>query len=187
MSDCSLPTIENAVHAYYLISSSEASSNLARYDGIRYGHRNKEADNISDLYRNSRAEGFGREVKRRILLGTYALSSGHQEELYKKALKVRSMLAQQFSNAFEKYDIIAAPTCPTTAFKLGEKLDNPLKMYLDDIYTVTANLAGFPALSIPCGKGKNGMPVGIQLIGKPFSEKLLLNVGKTIEKEIGRL
>lgn len=187
LSDCSLPTIENAVQAYYLVSSSEASSNLARYDGIRYGHRNKEADNISDLYRNSRAEGFGREVKRRILLGTYALSSGHQEELYKKALKVRSMLAQQFSNAFEKYDIIAAPTCPTTAFKLGEKLDNPLKMYLDDIYTVTANLAGLPALSIPCGKGKNGMPVGIQLIGKPFSEKLLLNVGKTIEKEIGRL
>lgn len=179
--DCSLPTIKNTVPAYYLISSSEASSNLARYDGIRYGYRNEKADNISDLYRQSRTEGFGREVKRRILLGTYALSSGYQDQLYKKALKVRSMIFREFNEAFEKYDILAAPTCPTTAFKLGEKLNDPLKMYLNDIYTVAVNLAGLPALSVPCGKDKNGLPVGIQLIGKPFSERLLLNVGKSIE------
>lgn len=187
LSECSLPSIKNAVPAYYLISSSEASSNLARYDGIRFGYRNENAKNIADLYRLSRKEGFGSEVKRRILLGTYALSSGYQDELYKKALKVRSIIFQEFNSAFEKYDVIAAPTCPTTAFKLGEKLNDPLKMYLNDIYTVAVNLAGLPAISVPCGKGKNGLPVGIQLIGKPFSEKLLLNVGKRIEKEIGRL
>lgn len=187
LSYCSLPSIKNSVSAYYLISSSEASSNLARYDGIRYGYRNEKAGNISDLYRLSRSEGFGREVKRRIILGTYALSSGYQDELYKKALKVRSIIAREFNEAFEIYDVIAVPTCPTTAFKLGEKLNDPLKMYLNDIYTVAVNLAGLPALSVPCGKGKNGLPVGIQLIGKPFSEKLLLNVGKKIELEMGRL
>lgn len=186
LSECSLSSIKNAVPAYYLISSAEASSNLARYDGIRYGYRNNKVENISDLLRMSRAEGFGREVKRRIFLGTYALSSGYQDELYKKALKVRSIISRDFTDAFKKYDVIAAPTCPTTAFKLGEKLNDPLKMYLNDIYTVSVNLAGLPALSVPCGKGKNGLPVGIQLIGKPFSEKLLLNVGKNIEKEIGR-
>lgn len=185
--DCSLPSIKNAVSAYFLISSSEASSNLARYDGIRYGYRNAKAKDVSELYRLSRAEGFGREVKRRILLGTYALSSGYQDELYIKALKVRTMIAREFNEIFEKYDVIAAPTYPTTAFKLGEKLKDPLTMYLSDVHTVGVNLAGIPALSVPCGKGKNGLPVGIQLIGKPFSEKLLLNVGKNIEKEMGRL
>ncbi|MGI6125015.1 MAG: Asp-tRNA(Asn)/Glu-tRNA(Gln) amidotransferase subunit GatA [Acetivibrionales bacterium] len=187
LSNCTLPSIENAIQAYYLISSSEASSNLARYDGIRYGYRNDDAKNISDFYRKSRSEGFGREVKRRIILGTYALSTGRRDELYRMALKVRGIIAQDFSNTFEKYDIIAAPTSPTTAFKLGEKLNNPLKMYQNDIFTVAANLAGLPAVSIPCGIDKNGLPIGIQLIGKPFSEKLLLNVGKIIERESGRL
>lgn len=187
LSECSLPSIKNAVPAYYIISSSEASSNLARFDGIRYGYRDENAKNISDLYRRSRSEGFGREVKRRILLGTYALSSGYQDELYKKALKVRSMISREFNNAFKKYDVIAAPTCPTVAFKLGEKLDDPLKMYLNDIYTVAVNLAGLPAISVPCGKDKNGLPVGIQLIGKPFGEKLLLNIAKMIEMKAGRL
>ncbi|HHU90870.1 MAG TPA: Asp-tRNA(Asn)/Glu-tRNA(Gln) amidotransferase subunit GatA [Clostridiaceae bacterium] len=187
LSDCSLPTIENAIHAYYIISSSEASSNLARYDGIRYGHRNERAENISDLYRKSRTEGFGQETKRRILLGTYALSAEHQDELYKKALKVRNIITREFRNAFDEYDIIAAPVSPVTAFKLQENLNNPLKMYLKDVYTVAANLAGLPAVSIPCGKDKKGLPIGIQLIGKPFSEKLLLNVGKQIEMEAGRL
>jgi len=187
LSDCSLSSIKNAIPAYYIISSSEASSNLARFDGIRYGYRDEKAENISDLYRRSRSEGFGREVKRRILLGTYALSSGYRDELYQKALKVRSMISREFNDALEKYDVIAAPTCPTTAFKLGEKLNDPLKMYLNDIYTVAVNLAGLPALSIPCGKDKNGLPVGIQLIGKPFGEKLLLNIGKMIEMNVGRI
>ncbi|MGI6083875.1 MAG: Asp-tRNA(Asn)/Glu-tRNA(Gln) amidotransferase subunit GatA [Acetivibrionales bacterium] len=185
--DCSLPSIRNAIPAYYLISSSEAGSNLARYDGIRYGCRNEKAEDVSELYRLSRAEGFGREVKRRILLGTYALSSGYQDDLYGKALKVRTLIAREFNEIFGEYDVIAAPTYPTTAFKLGEKTKNPLTMYLSDIYTVGVNLAGIPALSVPCGKDSNGLPVGIQLIGKPFSEKLLLKVGRHIEKEMGRL
>jgi aspartyl-tRNA(Asn)/glutamyl-tRNA(Gln) amidotransferase subunit A len=185
--EISLPAISNAVPAYYLISSAEASANLARYDGIRYGYRNPEAKNLQELYRLSRGEGFGREVKRRILLGTYALSSGYHDELYNKALKVRRIIANEFNRAFERFDIIAAPAYPTTAFKIGEKLEDPLKMYLSDIYTAGVNLAGLPGLTVPCGIDKNGMPIGIQLIAKAFDEKLLLRVGYAIEKAIGRI
>lgn len=180
--EVSLPSIVHAVPAYYLISSSEASANLARYDGIRYGYRNPDARNIDELYRLSRGEGFGREVKRRILLGTYALSSGYNDELYKKALKVRRMIADDFNRVFEKVDFIIAPAYPTAAFKLGEKLDDPLKMYLSDIYTVGVNLAGLPGLVVPCGTDSNHLPIGIQLIGKAFTEKLLFRVGRAIEK-----
>jgi aspartyl-tRNA(Asn)/glutamyl-tRNA(Gln) amidotransferase subunit A len=185
--EISLPAISNAVPAYYLISSAEASANLARYDGIRYGYRNPEAKNLRELYCLSRGEGFGREVKRRILLGTYALSSGYHDELYNKALKVRRIIANEFNRAFERFDIIAAPAYPTTAFKIGEKLEDPLKMYLSDIYTAGVNLAGLPGLTVPCGIDKNGMPIGIQLIAKAFDEKLLLRVGYAIEKAVGRI
>ena len=185
--EAALPAIKLAVPAYYLISSSEASANLARYDGIRYGYRSKEAKNIDELYRLSRGEGFGREVKRRILLGTYALSSGYHDELYNKALKVRRMIANEFSRAFEQHDVIIGPAYPTTAFKIGEKLEDPLKMYLSDIYTAGVNLAGLPGLVVPCGLDDNHMPIGIQLIGKPFSEKLLLRIGYAIEKAVGSM
>lgn len=185
--ETALPGIKHAVPAYYLISSSEASANLARYDGIRYGYRSKEARNIDEVYRLSRGEGFGREVKRRILLGTYALSSGYHDELYNKALKVRRIIANEFARAFEQFDVIIGPAYPTTAFKLGEKLEDPLKMYLSDIYTAGVNLAGLPGLVVPCGLDDNNMPVGIQLIGKPFSEKLLLRVGYAIEKAVGSI
>ncbi|MCX7773214.1 MAG: Asp-tRNA(Asn)/Glu-tRNA(Gln) amidotransferase subunit GatA [Clostridia bacterium] len=185
-SETTLPSIMNAVPAYYLISSSEASANLARYDGIRYGYRSPNAQNMSELYRLSRGEGFGREVKRRILLGTHALSSGYHDELYNKALKVRRMIANEFSRAFEQFDVIAAPAYPSTAFRIGEKLEDPLKMYLSDIHTAGVNLAGLPGLVVPCGLDRNGLPIGIQLIGKPFSEKLLLRVGYAIEKALGR-
>ncbi|NLU52395.1 MAG: Asp-tRNA(Asn)/Glu-tRNA(Gln) amidotransferase subunit GatA [Clostridiaceae bacterium] len=180
-----LPSIKHSVPAYYIISSSEASANLARYDGIRYGYRSSKARDISELYRLSRGEGFGREVKRRILLGTYALSSGYHDELYKKALKVRRMIFNDFNNAFENCDVIAAPSYPVASFKIGENIQEPLKMYLGDIYTAGVNLAGLPGLVVPCGRDKNGMPIGIQLIGKAFSEKLLLRVGYALEKAVG--
>ena len=185
--ELSLPSTEHAVPAYYLISSSEASANLARFDGIKYGYRSESARNLAELYRMSRGEGFGREVKRRILLGTHALSSGYHDELYNKALKVRRLIADDFSKAFESFDVIASPAYPTTAFRIGEKIDDPLKMYLGDIHTVGVNLAGLPALVIPCGLDRNGLPIGIQLIGRPFSEKLLLRVGYEIEASFGRL
>jgi len=184
--EVSLPGTPNVVPAYYLISSAEASANLARFDGIKYGYRSPNAKNLYELYRMSRGEGFGREVKRRILLGTHALSSGYHDELYNKALKVRRMIAEDFSAAFEKCDVIVAPTYPTTAFKIGEKIEDPLKMYLGDIHTAGVNLAGLPALVVPCGLDDKGMPVGLQLIGKPFTEKLLLKVGYAIEKLVGR-
>ncbi len=184
--EVSLPGTPNVVPAYYLISSAEASANLARFDGIKYGYRSPNAKNLSELYRMSRGEGFGREVKRRILLGTHALSSGYHDELYNKALKVRRMIAEDFSAAFEKCDVIVAPTYPTTAFKIGEKIEDPLKMYLGDIHTAGVNLAGLPALVVPCGLDERGMPIGLQLIGKPFTEKLLLKVGYAIEKLVGR-
>lgn len=183
----SLPATEYAIPAYYLVSSAEASANLARYDGIRYGYRAEGAINLEELYRLSRGEGFGKEVKRRILLGTHALSAGYQDKLYNKALKVRRMIAEDFSRAFESFDIIAGPVYPTTAFRLGEKVDDPLEMYLGDIYTVGASLAGLPALTVPCGLDRNGLPVGIQLIGRPFSEKLLIRAGRAIERRVGRL
>jgi len=178
----SLPLTEYAIPAYYLISSAEASSNLARYDGIKYGYRAEKFTDLLDLYKQSRSEGFGTEVKRRIMLGTYALSSGYYDAYYKKALQVRTLIKQGFDEAFEKYDVILGPTAPTTAYKLGEKVNNPLEMYLGDIYTVSVNIAGLPGLVVPCGFDGNGLPIGLQLIGKAFDESTLLRVGFTFEQ-----
>ncbi|NMA65524.1 MAG: Asp-tRNA(Asn)/Glu-tRNA(Gln) amidotransferase subunit GatA [Clostridiaceae bacterium] len=184
----SIPSIKHTVSSYYLISSAEASSNLAGYDGIRFGYRNSEAKNIDDLYKLSRSEGFGLEVKRRIFLGTYALSTGHHDKLYEKALNVRRMISNDYNKALEKVDCIIAPVYPTTAFKAGENnCKDPLKMYLSDIYTCGVNLAGLPALTVPCGLDKNGLPIGMQIIGKAFSEKLLLKIGRSIEEIAGRM
>jgi len=178
----SLPVTEYAIPAYYLISSAEASSNLARYDGIKYGFRADNYSNLLDLYKQTRSEGFGTEVKRRIMLGTYALSSGYYDAYYKKALQVRTLIKKGFDQAFEKYDLVVGPTAPTTAYKIGEKVNNPLEMYLGDIYTVSVNIAGLPGLVVPCGLDSNELPVGLQLIGRPFDESTLLRVGYTFEQ-----
>jgi len=178
----SLPITEYAIPAYYLISSAEASSNLARYDGIKYGYRAEKFTDLLDLYMQTRSEGFGPEVKRRIMLGTYALSSGYYDAYYKKALQVRTLIRNGFDEAFSRYDLIVGPTAPTTAYKIGEKINNPLEMYLGDIYTVSVNIAGLPGLVIPCGTDSNNLPVGLQLIGKPFDESTLLRVGYTFEQ-----
>jgi len=171
-----LPHMPYAVACYYLVATAEASSNLARYDGVRYGRRAERPQDIVDLYCSSRGQGFGPEVKRRIMLGTYALSTGYYDAYYLKALKVRTLIQRDFDAAFGKVDVIASPVSPTTAFKLGEKLDEPLAMYLADIYTISANLAGIPAVSVPCGFDDQGLPVGLQLMGRPFEEERLLAV-----------
>lgn len=171
-----------ALPAYYIISSAEASSNLARYDGIKYGYRTSNYSNLTELYNNTRSEGFGKEVKRRIMLGTYALSSGYYDAYYKKAQQVRTIIKNDFDNAFEKYDFILTPTAPTTAFKMGSKTTDPLQMYLEDICTVSINIASVPAISIPCGFDSDGMPIGMQLIGKAFSESTLLRAAYTYEQ-----
>jgi len=181
----SLPITEYAIPAYYLISSAEASSNLARYDGIKYGYRAEKFDDLLDLYKQSRSEGFGTEVKRRIMLGTYALSSGYYDAYYKKALQIRTLIRQGFEDAFEKYDFIIGPTTPTTAYKIGEKINDPLEMYMGDIFTVSVNIAGLPAISIPCGFDSNGLPIGLQLIGKSFDESTLLRAAYTFEQNNG--
>lgn len=178
----SLPITEYAIPAYYLISSAEASSNLARYDGVKYGYRAEKYTDLLDLYRQTRSEGFGSEVKRRIMLGTYALSSGYYDAYYKKALQVRTLIMQGFDEAFKKYDFILGPTAPTTAYKIGEKADNPLEMYLGDIYTASVNIAGLPGLVVPCGFDGSNLPIGLQLIGKPFNESMLLRAGYTFEQ-----
>ncbi len=178
----SLPITEYSIPAYYLISSAEASSNLARYDGVKYGYRAEKYTDLLDLYRQTRSEGFGSEVKRRIMLGTYALSSGYYDAYYKKALQVRTLIMQGFGEAFKKYDFILGPTAPTTAYKIGEKADNPLEMYLGDIYTASVNIAGLPGLVVPCGFDGNNLPIGLQLIGKPFDESMLLRAGYTFEQ-----
>ena len=183
--EISLPITEYAIPAYYIISSAEASSNLARYDGIKYGYRAEKFTNLLDLYKQTRSEGFGAEVKRRIMLGTYALSSGYYDAYYKKALQVRTLIRKGFDEAFAKYDVVLGPTAPTTAFKIGEKADDPLAMYLGDIYTVSANIAGLPGLVVPCGFDSNNLPVGMQLIGKPFDESTLLRAGYTFEQNTG--
>ncbi len=183
---CAIPAAEHGIPAYYLLSSAEASANLARYDGIRYGHRAVQATDMHDLYRFSRGEGFGREVKTRILLGTHVLSAGYHDALYVKALKVRRMIHDDFLKAFEKYDVLVSPVSPTTAFRLGEKTADPLQMYLADVYTVAVNLAGLPAVVVPCGLDSQGLPIGVQLIGKPFSEKLLLRTAFALESAVGR-
>lgn len=181
----SLPITEYAIPAYYLISSAEASSNLARYDGIKYGFRAEGCTDLIDLYTKTRSLGFGSEVKRRIMLGTYALSSGYYDAYYKKALKVRTLIMDEFDKAFSKYDLIAGPTAPTTAYKIGEKTDNPLEMYLGDIFTVSVNIAGLPAISVPCGLDSKNLPVGLQLIGKPFSEGIIMQAAYAYEQSSG--
>jgi aspartyl-tRNA(Asn)/glutamyl-tRNA(Gln) amidotransferase subunit A len=180
--EVSLPHTKYAVPAYYIVATAEASSNLARFDGVRFGHRSKDARTLSDMYRKSRDEGFGAEAKRRIMLGTYALSAGYYDAYYLKAQKVRTLLTQDFENAFKQVDAIVTPTSPTAAFKLGEKVDDPLAMYLADIYTVTADLAGIPGISIPCGETKEKLPIGLQILGKHFDEATILRVAHGFEQ-----
>ncbi len=179
--DVSLPHAEYAIPTYYLIATAEASSNLARFDGVRYGLRSKDARTLSDMYRKSRDEGFGMEVKRRIMLGTYALSAGYYDAYYLKAQKVRTLLARDYDQAFDKVDAIVGPTAPTPAFKLGEKADDPLAMYLADIYTVMASLAGIPGISVPCGKSKAGLPIGLQVFARHFREDTVFRVAHAVE------
>jgi aspartyl-tRNA(Asn)/glutamyl-tRNA(Gln) amidotransferase subunit A len=179
--EISLPHTEYAVAVYYVVATAEASSNLARYDGMRYGHR-ADAKDLIETYRISRDEGFGAEVKRRIMLGTYALSAGYYDAYYLKAQKVRTLIKRDFDEAFKRCDVIVTPTTPTTAFKLGEKTQDPLQMYLSDIYTISINLAGLPALSLPCGFDSEGMPIGLQIIGKPFDESTIFRVAYNYEQ-----
>jgi aspartyl-tRNA(Asn)/glutamyl-tRNA(Gln) amidotransferase subunit A len=181
----SLPHTEYAIPTYYVLATAEASSNLARYDGVRYGFRDKHAHTLGEMYRRTRDEGFGAEVKRRILLGTYVLSAGYYDAYYLKAQRVRTLLARDFEAAFAKVDVIATPTAPTPAFKLGEKIDDPVAMYLADIFTVTANLAGLPGISVPCGRSKAGLPIGLQLLGRPFDEAALFRLGHAYEDARG--
>lgn len=179
--EVSLPHSKYGVATYYLLASSEASSNLARFDGIRYGYRAEGAENLIDLYKKTRSEGFGEEVKRRIMLGTFALSSGYYDAYYKKAQQTRTLIKQDFDQVFEKYDVIIGPTSPTTAFKIGEKMNDPLTMYANDILTIPVNLAGVPGISIPCGFD-NGMPIGLQIIGKHFDEATIYRVAHAFEQ-----
>ncbi|UQD50918.1 Asp-tRNA(Asn)/Glu-tRNA(Gln) amidotransferase GatCAB subunit A [Bacillus methanolicus] len=179
--EVSLPHSKYALATYYLLSSSEASANLARFDGVRYGYRTPNAENLIDMYKKTRAEGFGDEVKRRIMLGTFALSSGYYDAYYKKAQKVRTLIKKDFEDVFEKFDVIIGPTTPTPAFKIGEQVDDPLTMYANDILTIPVNLAGVPAISIPCGF-TNGLPLGLQIIGKHFDESTVYRVAHAFEQ-----
>lgn len=180
--ELSLPSTDYALSAYYIIASAEASSNLARYDGVKYGYRTENYTNLMEMYENTRSEGFGDEVKRRIMLGTFVLSSGFYDAYYKKARLFQEDVKKEFANAFQKCDVIITPTSPSTAFKLGEMVNDPVKMYAADVCTVTVNIAGLPAVSVPCGNGKNGLPVGMQLIGPKFSEFKLLSTADYYEK-----
>ena len=179
----SLPHTEYAIPAYYIVATAEASANLARFDGVRYGFRARGAKTLAEMYRQTRDGGFGMEVKRRIMLGTYALSAGYYDAYYLKAQKVRTLLTRDFDEAFKKVDVIAGPTAPTPAFRLGEKLDDPLAMYLADIYTVTANLAGIPGISVPCGETREGLPIGLQIFGRHFDEATVLRVAHAYERD----
>ena len=181
MKPISLPHSRYAIPTYYVVATAEASSNLARYDGVRYGYRSPNAKTLAEMYRRTRDEGFGAEVKRRIMLGTYALSAGYYDAYYLKAQKVRTLIAQDFVNAFQEVDAIITPTTPTPAFKLGEKSDDPLAMYLADIFTVTASLAGIPGISVPCGNSKDGLPIGMQILGRHFEEGTILRLGHAFE------
>ncbi len=176
-----MPRFDYAVAVYYIIATAEASSNLARFDGVHYGHRSADAENYIEVYTKSREEGFGQEVKRRIMLGTYALSSGYYDAYYLKALKVRNLIREDFKAAFKKADCLLLPTSPSTAFKMGEKTSDPLEMYLADIYTIALNLAGMPGISIPCGFGSDNMPIGMQLITDNFTEDKLLAIARMFE------
>ncbi|CAM4026463.1 Asp-tRNA(Asn)/Glu-tRNA(Gln) amidotransferase subunit GatA [Mesobacillus thioparans] len=179
--EVSLPHSKYALATYYLLSSSEASANLARFDGVRYGYRTPNAENLIDMYKKTRAEGFGEEVKRRIMLGTFALSSGYYDAYYKKAQKVRTLIKQDFEKVFEQYDVIIGPTTPTAAFKLGENTRDPMTMYVNDILTIPVNLAGVPAISVPCGFDK-GLPLGLQIIGRHFDESTVYKVAHAFEQ-----
>lgn len=183
--EVSIPTVKYALPAYYVISSAEASSNLSRFDGVRYGYRSSNYSDITELYKNTRSEGFGKEVKRRIMLGCFALSSGYYDAYYKKALQVRTLIMRDFNEIFKDYSCILSPVAPTVAYKLGEKTSDPLQMYMGDIYTVPVNIAGIPALSMPCGEDGDSMPVGMQLLGKAFDEKTLYRAGFAFERETG--
>jgi aspartyl-tRNA(Asn)/glutamyl-tRNA(Gln) amidotransferase subunit A len=178
----SLPHTPYAIPTYYLIATAEASSNLARYDGVRYGYRAAGVKSLSEMYRRTRDEGFGAEVKRRIMLGTYALSAGYYDAYYVKAQKVRTLLTRDFEEAFNKVDAIVTPTSPTAAFRLGEKSNDPLAMYLADIYTVTADLAGIPGISVPCGTTREKLPIGLQILGKHFDEATILRVAHAYQQ-----
>ncbi len=181
--EINMPHLDYAIAAYYVIATAEASSNLARYDGVHYGHRTDNAADYIEVYSKSRAEAFGKEVKMRIMLGTYALSSGYYDAYYLKALKVRNLIRGDFTDAFEKCDCIMMPVSPTPAFKIGEKVDDPLKMYLSDIYTIAANLAGIPGISIPCGFDDNVLPIGLQILSPAFTEEKLLRIAQMYEKQ----
>lgn len=180
--ECSISVTDYALATYYILACAEASSNLGRFDGIRYGYRTENFNNLRDIYRNSRSEGFGSEVKRRIILGTYVLSSGYYDAYYKKALKVRTVVRQAFKELFEKYDVLLTPTSPTVAFDIGTRSNNPLEMYLADICTVSINIGGVPAISVPCGLDSQGMPIGFQLIGNHFDEETLYRAAYTYEQ-----
>ena len=182
--EISLDVAKYSLATYYIIACAEASSNLGRFDGIRYGYRAEDYKDLNELFVKSRSEGFGDEVKRRIILGTYVLSSGYYDAYYKKAQKVRSLVMNEFNKAFQKYDVLLTPTSPTVAFKIGEKTSNPLEMYLSDICTVSVNIAGLPGISIPCGVDSNNMPIGMQLIGNKFQEETILNAAYTFEQKL---
>jgi len=178
-----LPNSSLSVAAYYVIAPAEASSNLSRFDGARYGYRAKDYSDLADMYRKTRAEGFGAEVRRRILIGTYVLSHGYYDAYYLKAQKIRRLIAYDFADAFKRCDLVIGPTSPTVAFRIGAKTSDPVQMYLNDIYTIPANLAGLPAASIPCGFGAGGLPVGLHLVGNYFSEAKILNVAHRYQSE----
>jgi aspartyl-tRNA(Asn)/glutamyl-tRNA(Gln) amidotransferase subunit A len=182
VSEVSMPSIGHALPAYYVISGAEASSNLARFDGVKYGFRPEHYGDIDDLYKKSRSEGFGREVKRRIMLGSFALSSGYYDAYYKKAMQVRTLVVRDFERIFADNDVILSPVAPTTAYKLGEKTTDPLEMYMGDVYTVPVNIAGLPAISLPCGQDAAGLPVGMQLVGRAFDERTLLRAAYAFEQ-----
>jgi len=180
--DISLPASEHAVACYYIIATAEASSNLARYDGVRYTRRSADSPTLSALYQHSRGEGFGAEVKRRIMLGTYVLSHGYYDAYYRKAQKVRALIARDFTNAFQRVDAIVAPVSPYPAFRIGEKVDDPVAMYLSDIYTITGSLAGIPCMSVPCGTTAEGLPVGLQILCNHFDESKMFRLAAAFEK-----
>jgi aspartyl-tRNA(Asn)/glutamyl-tRNA(Gln) amidotransferase subunit A len=180
--EISLPNTRLSIPVYYVLAPAEASSNLARYDGVRYGYRAPEYGDLVDMYQKTRAQGFGAEVKRRIMIGTYVLSAGYYDAYYIQAQKLRRLIARDFEEAFRHCDMIMGPTTPTTAFKLGEKSDDPVSMYLSDIYTIAVNLAGLPGMSVPCGFGANGLPVGLQIVGNYFAEAKMLNVAHQYQR-----
>jgi aspartyl-tRNA(Asn)/glutamyl-tRNA(Gln) amidotransferase subunit A len=183
--EISLPVTDYAIACYYIICTAEASSNLARYDGVRYTSRSASSDTLADMYRNTRGEGFGAECKRRIMLGTYVLSAGYYDAYYLKAQKVRALIARDFSEAFKEVDAIVTPVSPFPAFRLGEKLDDPLQMYLSDIYTITGSLAGLPCMSVPCGRTAEGLPVGMQILARHFDEPGMFRLAEAFERASG--